>query len=71
MLKSGAISKVERESNQFVLRVFNMKRANGKNRLIIDLSYLNTFVNKVSFRMEGVEELKKLILEGDYMISID
>ena len=59
MLASGAISAVEPEFGHFVSRVFIVKKSNGKNRMIIDLSHLNDFVNKVSFRMEGVIIWKK------------
>ena len=48
-----------------------MKKPNGKNRVIIDLSSLNNFVTKISFRMEGVEILKILIQPNNFMISID
>ena len=72
MLKSGAISIVSPDSDHYVSRVFNVKKRQiEKNRLIIDLSTLNNFVNKVHFRMEGVQDSKKLVQERDYMISID
>lgn len=70
-LNSGAISSVEPLTEHFVSRVFTVKKANGKDRMIIDLSSLNDHVNKISFRMEGIESLKHLIAPNDFMISID
>ena len=70
-LKSGAISQVKPSLDQFVSRVFLVKKSNGDNRLIIDLSKLNKFINKISFRMEGTGDLKHMIQKEDCMISID
>ena len=39
--------------------------------MIIDLSYLNTYINKISLKMEGIPALKFLIEANDYMVSID
>lgn len=39
--------------------------------MIIDLSEFNKCVRKVSFRMEGIDTIKKMLKEDDYMVSID
>ena len=48
-----------------------MLKINGLSRMIIDLSALNEFVHKVSFKMEGLPDIKFLIDKNDFMISID
>ena len=48
-----------------------MLKSNGLARMIIDLSALNEFVNKVLFKMEGLPDIKFLIDKNDFMISID
>lgn len=70
-LISGAISKVSHNDNQILSRVFIVKKANGKNRMIIDLSKINTQINKVSFKMETIEDILDVIEPGDFMASID
>ena len=71
LLASGAVSPIESSTEHFVSRVFLVKKSNGDNRLIIDLSPLNMFISKIFFRMEGMVYLKHLIQKDDYMISID
>ena len=70
-LSSGVISPVASSPDQFVSRVFTVKKASGENRLIIDLKELNFHVNKVHFRMEDKQAIKDLIHEGDFLASID
>lgn len=70
-LTLGAISESDFSNDQYVSRVFTVKKSNGKNRMIIDLSDLNNCVSKVSFRMEGIDTIKSLIEHGDFVASID
>lgn len=71
LLLSGAISIIPPNPHQVVSRIFCVPKQNGKNRLIIDLSLLNNYVNKCSFRLEDKETIKCLIEPNDYMVSID
>ena len=57
-LKSGAISKVKPKSDQLLSRIFSVPKPNGKCRMIIDLSLLNTQINQVHFKMEGPDSVK-------------
>ena len=70
-LNTGAISKIEKSPNQFLSRVFTVKKSNGENRLIIDLSVYNKFILKVQFKMENQLSIKSLIQEKDFLASID
>lgn len=71
LLKTGAISKVEANPSQVCSRIFNVKKKNGKNRMILDLSIINTQINKISFKMEDSNNIRSLLGDHDYMASID
>ena len=71
LLDSGAISPISPSDDQFCSRVFCVKKANGKDRMIIDLSRLNRQILKVHFKMENLDTIKALLAPGDYMASID
>lgn len=70
-LRSGAISKIPKSNDQYVSRVFTVKKSNNDDRMIIDLSLLNTFIHKVHFRMEDHSNIKSLLSSYDHMSSID
>lgn len=67
----NSISLVTPSESQFVSRVFTVKKSNGDDRMIIDLSHLNTHVNKVHFKMEGIDTIKSFLSFNYYMVSID
>lgn len=70
-LVTGAISKTNPDNFQILSRLFTVKKANGKDRMILDLSKINDQINKVSFRMETVEDIMNTLEQNDYMASID
>ena len=70
-LQSGAISQVPFSNDQYVSRVFTVKKSNGLDRMIIDLSNFNLLVPKVSFRMDSLDTIKSLLDPNDFMVSID
>ena len=70
-LASGAISNISFSSDLILSRVFTVKKSNGKDRMIIDLSNLNKQISKVSFKMESHSKLIELIENNDFMASID
>ena len=51
--------------------MFTVKKSDGKDFLIIDLSFLNSQIPKSNFRMEDHEYLKNLIRLDDFMAPID
>lgn len=67
----GAISEVPFMKEQYVSRIFTVKKSNGEDRLIIDLSNLNLFVSKVTFKMDNLSTIKNLLFPNDFMTSID
>lgn len=71
LLDMGAISKVKPIQNQVLSRIFTVKKSNGEDRMILDLSLINLLINKVSFKMETLAHVKDLISPSDYLASID
>jgi hypothetical protein len=71
LLLSGAISRVSPSSDNLLSRIFTVKKSNGDDRLILDLSRLNLQIAKVSFQMETHSKIIELLHKGDYMASID
>ena len=70
-LKTGAISVVSPSKEQHVYRIFTVKKANGKDRMVIDLSPLNKQILKVKFRMEDDNFIRSMLSPNDLMVSID
>lgn len=45
--------------------------AKGKQRLVIDLRYINQYLHQCKFKYEGLNVLPPLFQQGDYMITFD
>ena len=71
LLTKGAIKKVEPCPGQFVSRLFLIAKKDGSFRPVVNLRPLNQFMARVHFKMEGIDMLKDLLLENDWMASID
>ena len=71
LLNLGVIEETEKRNSCILSRIFTVQKPNGDNRLIIDLSNLNKFIKKCSFRMEDKNVIKSLIRPGDFLVSID
>ena len=73
--KSSQHRAVERVQNPgtpgFYSRIFLVPKKNGKLRLIIDLSLLNRYIKKQSFKMETVKSVRQAMRLNDWAISID
>ena len=71
-LHEGALIIVKPSSNQFLSHIFPVpKRTPGEFRIILDLSDLNMFIRKLTFRMDSYISIMSLISRGDFFISID
>lgn len=70
-LSSGAISEVPSSPLNILSRIFTVKKSNGSDRMIIDLSQLNKQISKVSFQMETNSKIKEILQKDDFMASID
>ena len=72
MLYEGALIIVKPSRNQFLSHIFPVpKRTLGEYRIIFDLSDLNMFIRKTTFRMTSYFSIMSLISRGDFFISID
>ena len=71
-LKFKIIKVVSPDHDQFISHIFPVaKKTLGEFRIILDLSDLNLFVQKIRFRMDSLSDIINLIQPGDYFTSID
>ena len=72
LIFEGALKVVPPSDDQFLSHIFPVpKRTPGEFRIIFDLSELNLFIRKLSFRMDSYGAIMSLISPGDFFISID
>ena len=48
-----------------------VKNAKGKLRLVIDLRYVNRFLNQYKFKYEGLDLISSLFKKGNFAFSFD
>ena len=70
-VKNSVVSVVEPLESDIVSRIFSVPKPNGNIRLVIDLSNLNNYVNKIPFKIEDQNDIKNMITQGDFLASID
>ena len=69
---NGALVIVSPSPDQFLSHIFTVpKKTPGEFRIIFDLSILNLYIRKISFRMDNYHTIIALICKGDFFISID
>ena len=62
---------VSPSDSKFLSHIFPVpKRTPGEFRIIFDLSDLNLFIRKLTFRMDGFGSIMTLISRGDFFVSI-
>ena len=72
LLREGALIIVSPSPGQYISHIFPVpKRSPGEFRIIFDLSILNKFIRKLSFRMDTYITIIGQICRGDFFISID
>ena len=71
LLAKGAIQEVKPQDDQFTSTLFLVQKENGNYRPVISLRALNQFWGKESFMMEGLQVVKSLIQQGDFMLKLD
>lgn len=57
--------------NEFILNIFVRLKKNGKFRVILNLKYLNDFVEYYYFKMEMLLFVINLVLKNCYFVLID
>ena len=70
-LKTAVIT-IPLSEDQFVSPIFTVpKKDSDKRRVILNLKFLNTFILKTTFKLEGYEVISNMIQPGDFFVSID
>ena len=72
LLNKWAVERVQNPGTPgFYSQIFLVPKKNGKLRLIIDLSLLNRYIKKQSFKMETVKSVRQAMRLNDWAVSID
>ena len=71
LLSKGAVEEIIPKCPGYYSRIFLVPKKNRKLRLIIDLSVLNHFVYKQTFKMETQRKVKDAIQLNDWAFSLD
>ena len=71
MLAKGALEIARDTGPGFYSRLFQVEKASGGWRPMIDLSHLNKFVQLTPFKMETVVSVLLSVREGDFLASLD
>ena len=71
LLAKGAVPEVKPQDDQFTSTLFLVQKENGGYRPIINLRALNRFLGNEPFKMEGMQVVKSLIQQGDFMMKLD
>lgn len=71
LLEKGAIARQDDIPGLYLSNIFLVPKPNGTYRMILDLSSLNNFVFKESFKMETLDLAIRLMSRDCFMSSID
>jgi len=71
LFQKKAITVVSPCREQFISRLFLVRKKDGSYRPVINLKPLNAFVQKSHFKMEGLSMIRDLLQPGDWMCSLD
>lgn len=71
LLSKGAIHPVSQESEGFYSRIFLVPKKNGQVRPVINLRPLNRSMAYRHFKMEGIQVVRELLQQGDWLTRID
>ncbi|KAA6367930.1 MAG: hypothetical protein EZS28_036544, partial [Streblomastix strix] len=68
-IRSGIV--IETDDVKVYNPTFLVKRADGRFRKILDCRMINAITRQKRFKMDGQEQLRHLIRQGDFAITID
>ena len=71
LLEKEAVREVKAQDDQFTSTLFLVQNESGDYRPIINLRALNRFMGKESFKLEGLQVVKSLIQQGDFIMRLD
>ena len=70
MLQKGAIYEAPHQ-RWFQSRIFSVPKSDGSDRLILDLSILNTYISVPTFKMTNHTDLRKILPTNSWMGKLD
>ena len=71
LVEKNVVTQIFDVNDAFVSNVFLRPKKGGKFRMIIDLSDLNEFVEKIKFKMDTLSSSLDLIYPGAFLTSVD
>ena len=71
LLHKGAIIWQSGDTTGFISTLFLVPKRNGKMRPVINLKWLNHWVETPHFKIEGISTLRDLLHQGDWMVKVD
>jgi len=71
LLEIGAVVPSEHEPDEFISTLFIVPKPNGKYRPVINLKFLNEYVQYNHFKQETFNVVLDLLEKGDFMTSVD
>ena len=71
LVEKGVISKVPQGKGQYVSKIFLRPKADGSQRLILNLKKFNESVEYTHFKMDSIQKTKKLVEKNCYMAALD
>lgn len=70
-MNKGVIVQCKEETGQYLSPYFLVPKPNGEYRFILNLKGLNNFIQTNHFKMQDLRTALKLILQDNFMASID
>ena len=71
LLAREAICQVTHTEGCFISNIFTVPKPDGSHRVIIDLSRLNEFIKKETFKMDSLEMARDMMRPNAWLASID
>ena len=72
LLSKSAIAVIDPHPHQVVSNIFDVpKKDSAEGRVILNLKFLNTFIYKSRFKLEGYEVIISMLRPNDFMCSVD
>ena len=71
LLRKGAIEKVKDSHKGFYSNLFLMSKKDGGLRPVINLSGLNLYIQKKTFRIASLKDVSQTLRKGDWAVTID
>ena len=71
LLRKGAIEIIPKFDDQFILTIFVVPKKDGTCRPVINLKFLNEFVQYYCFKQENLNFALDLIQPNDYLTKLD